>query len=64
MRVCFKTEMAGYTLQLEQTSRHRFKVTYGQQVKTRLAYNEAAAELGACIMHALACEGKLEGPER
>ena len=36
-----------------------FRVTYGMQVKTKLTYLEAAAELGQCIMHSLACEGKL-----
>lgn len=42
----------------------RFTVTYGLQRKTGLTYSEAAAELGAAIMHWQACNGLLgnEGP--
>jgi len=38
-----------------------FTVTYGQQVKPDLSYNSAAKELGACLMHALTCDGRLYG---
>ena len=34
-----------------------------KQIKNNLTYAEAAAELGACIMHAAACEGKLDNGE-
>lgn len=36
-----------------------FSVTYGLQVSSRMTYIRAAAELGACIMHHLACEGAI-----
>lgn len=44
---------------LLQQSRHRFAVVYGLQVKTGLRYAQAAAEYGECVMHSLACRGKI-----
>ena len=62
----FEIKIAGYSISIKQTNRKifrgtkdRFTVTYGKQVSKKLSYNEAAQELGACIMHALCCEGKL-----
>ena len=40
-----------------------FRVTYGKQVRDHLLYDDAATELGACLMHALACEGLLDNGE-
>lgn len=37
-----------------------FRVTYGQQVKQGLTYSEACAELGACILHQLACDSLID----
>jgi hypothetical protein len=37
-----------------------FNVRYGRQYRTELTYGEAAKELGECIMHALACDSKLD----
>lgn len=37
-----------------------FAVIYGLQIKTGLSYAQAAAELGACFLHVLQCEGKLD----
>ena len=60
MTTIFKTEIAGYEITLQQNSKGEFIVGYGyQQYKTN-SYKQAAKELGSCIMHALACEGKIE----
>ena len=37
----------------------RYVVAYGRQLKKGLTYDQAALELGAAIMHALACDGQL-----
>ena len=63
MTTVFKTEIAGYEITLQQNSKGEFIVGYGyQQYKTN-SYEQAARELGACIMHALACDGKFEDKE-
>ena len=59
MTTVFKTEIAGYEITLQKGSDNTFIVGYGyQQYKTN-SYQQAAKELGECIMHALSCEGKL-----
>lgn len=58
-RTCFEITLAGYPIRLEQMN-SGFMVTYGAQVAPFLEYGEAAKELGCSIMHALACEGKLD----
>jgi hypothetical protein len=60
MQTCFETKSAGYPVKLEQSAGGKFRVTYGQLVSPNLTYEEAANQLGACIMHAAACEGKLD----
>ena len=60
MTTIFKTEVAGYEIKLHQVTPRSFCVIYGEQVSTGLTYSQAAQELGECIMHALACEGKFE----
>ena len=55
----FETEIAGYQITLMQNSKGEFVVQYGYQQYTTKDYSEAAKELGQCIMHALACEGKI-----
>ena len=62
--VCYSVEIAGYEIKLIQTGGENFSVVYGAQTKTRLNYSEAAHELGGCIMHALACEDKLDNREK
>jgi hypothetical protein len=57
-RRCLKLNLA-FPVSLHQVGIDRFTVTYGKQIKTDLNYHHAALELGACIMHALACDGKL-----
>jgi len=37
-----------------------FRVTYGKQVKSDLTYGEAYEELGACLLHQLACNGLID----
>ncbi len=48
-----------FGIQLYQTSKNKFAVHYGKQVKINLTRSEATKELGQCIMHALECDGKL-----
>lgn len=62
-KLCWKTNIC-WDITLEQTGIDRFVVTYGAQVVRNLDYPAAAAELGKCIMHALACEDKLDNSER
>lgn len=61
MITCF--ELNNFSIKLEQhetqNPKATFKVTYGLQVRSNLEYGQAAKELGECIFHALACDGKL-----
>jgi len=57
---CIELSDTAYPIRLEQTGKDNFIVTYGLQVKDHLTYGQAAKELGCCIMHALACDGKLD----
>lgn len=34
-----------------------FRVTYGQQVWSKLSYEEAGQKMGLAMMHAAACDG-------
>lgn len=49
-----------FPITMSQQGANEFTVTYGRQIKGGLDYNQAASELGYCILHALACEGKLD----
>ena len=60
MKLCFKVEIAGLPITLEQLGKDSFRVTYWKQVHDRLTYHDASTDLGSCIMHALACDGKLD----
>lgn len=57
---CYETEIAGMPIKLTQQGINNFTVTYWKHVKSDLSYAEAIEELGSCIMHALACEGKVD----
>lgn len=57
---CFKTKLAGFNIELVQLGTNNFTVMYGAQVWYRRSYVEAGKDLGYAIMHAAACEGKLE----
>lgn len=59
MQVCFELDTPNGTIKLEQKADKTFRVTYGLQAIEPLLYDQAALELGACIMHAKACEGLL-----
>lgn len=63
-KTCFILDSLAFGISLEQNGKDSFNVIYGKQVKERLDYGEAAMELGSCIMHALACDDKLDGREK
>lgn len=63
MTTIFKTEIAGYEITLQQNSKGEFIVGYGYQQYKTDSYKQAAKEIGVCILHALACEGKIEVKE-
>ena len=63
MKTVFEIELSGWPIKLQQTSKGKFAVLYGSDGKRRLDYRTAAHELGYCILHALACEGKLDTDE-
>lgn len=56
----FRTKLAGYSIELIRSSSETFTVVYGKQREINLTYDDAAKELGYCILHALQCEGKLD----
>lgn len=60
--LCFETNLAGFPILLTQQGTNKFTVQYGEQTDSNLSYSRACSELGASIMHALACEGKLNQP--
>ena len=60
MKTCFYDSNLHIRVEQAETRKALFTVTYGLQVKQNLTYAEAARELGECIFHALACDGKLD----
>ena len=40
-----------------------FTVIYGKQRKEHLDYGQACEEMGTCILHQLACDGKIDNSE-
>lgn len=63
MKTCFTVNIA-WAITLRQRGKDSFQVQYGAQIKDRLTYAAAAKELGECIMHALACEDRLDNREK
>lgn len=57
MKTCF--ELGIVTLQ-KRDNKEVFRVIYGLQKSGDLTYAEACKELGECLMHQLACDGKLD----
>ena len=64
--VCFEnTEITPqWPIRLIQNGKDNFTVSYGLQVDAGLSYASAAAKLGQALMHALACEGRLDNRMR
>lgn len=60
MKTVLEVKDTAFPIKLEQSSDGKFRVTYGQQVRSDLGYLEAAREFGLSYFHALACDGKLE----
>jgi hypothetical protein len=60
MKVCIDLKGLAFPIRLEQEGRDDFRVVYGKQVDQHLSYGRAASQLGLDIMHALACDGKLD----
>ena len=63
-KLCATFAIAGMPIMLHQEAKNRFTVTYWKQVTDGLTYSQAATKLGSCIMHALACEGRLDNRAR
>lgn len=61
--VNFELTDLAFPIRLEQQGVDQFTVVYGLQVKRDLSYAQAATELGECIMHALACDSRLDNRE-
>lgn len=61
-KLCWKATIC-WDITLHQTGRDRFIVQYGAEV-FKGDYAAAAHRLGECIMHALACEDKLDNREK
>lgn len=59
-RTVYGIRLARFDIELLQHGRDRFSVRYGKQHDGFLNYADAAAKLGEAIMHALACEGKID----
>lgn len=51
-------------VELRQVGRDNFTVVYFLQVTDSLTYVQAATEYGACLMHQLACDSKLDNRMR
>ena len=59
-KLCATFAIARMPIMLHQEAKDRFTVTYRKQVTDGLTYSQAATKLGSCLMHALACEGRLD----
>lgn len=59
-KLCCTLQTGDVPVTLAQHAKDNFAVVYGKQVKEGLSYEEACTELGACVMHALACGGRLD----
>lgn len=64
MKTCFQIEIGGMLITLKQRGRDNFTVQYGKQIEHNLTYGETVDELGSCIMHALACDRKLDNRQK
>lgn len=61
-QLCF--ELPQHKIKLVQTDFDLFTVVYGRQIEDDLSYAQAARRLGSAIMHAAACDGRLDSDTR
>jgi muramidase (phage lysozyme) len=54
------SEHGQFSVILSQQSKDKFAVIYGKLQMKDLTYDEAAQELGACLMHQAGCAGKMK----
>lgn len=59
MKTVWQCDDLAYPIKLKIAARG-YMVAYGKQVTGGLTYEQAAAEIGRSIMHALQCDGKLD----
>lgn len=64
MAVCIQHTDLAFPISLSQQGPDNFTVVYGKQIRRNLSYAQAAVEYGACVMHALACMGRLDNRTR
>lgn len=62
-RECWSTNIV-WDIVLRQNGIDSFEVQYGAEIYKRLDYAAAAKTLGQAVMHALACEDKLDNREK
>ena len=55
----FHITLAGWDIVLTQDDDGAFAVRYGAGTQRHLHYDDACTALGAAILHALACEGRI-----
>lgn len=60
MKTCYEIKDLAYPIVLKQRGRDNFTLVYGKQIRAHLSYAEAGCELGLAVMHALACESKID----
>lgn len=58
--ICDRREDTAFPIELSQQGKNRFTVTYGVQVEDNLTYSQACHYYGRALLHALACEGKID----
>jgi hypothetical protein len=49
-----------FGIEVWRSGKDRFEVHYGAQVKDGLTREQASSELGNCLFHAFACDGRLD----
>ena len=59
-KLCFEITSLAFPIRLYQKGKNRFDVHYGKQLRLGLTYQAAAKDLGQSILHALACDGKID----
>ena len=59
-RVIWETKIGGLDVELVAEGNLTFAVRYGRQWHRDLYRDDVAHEIGACILHALECAGRLE----